>query len=84
MELIKTKPIGNNTLSIVDLAGSNGGKWRIARVIRVIETQGSFQGANRTNVVREHFSSKYDGRSKKQKAESLTAATKAFDAVKQN
>ena len=82
MDLIKTKPIGDNTLSIVDVAGQRGWKkWGIARVIRVIETQDQFQGANRTNVVREHFVVKYDARSTKQRNEALSEATGIFDSL---
>lgn len=82
MESIKTKSLGENTLSVVDVAGQKGGKkWGIARVIRVIETQGPFVGANRKNVVREHFVSKYDARSNKQRNEALTEATRVFDSL---
>ena len=81
MEIIKTEIAHGNTLSIIDVAGRNGGKWRIPRVIRVVESDGPYLGLQHRNVIHEYFCKTYDARSKKQRVASLAEALAVFDAV---
>lgn len=78
MELISKTTIGNKTLSLVDVSGSNGGKWKIPRVFRVVETEGEYIRANSKNVLSEHFCIKYDARSKKGRAAALNEAIENY------
>lgn len=81
MEVIKTEITHGNTLSVIDVAGRDGGKWRIPRVIRVVESDGPYLGLQCSNVIHEYFCKTYDARSKKQRVDSLAEALAVFDAV---
>lgn len=78
MEIISTAKLGNNTLNLVDLAGRNGGKWKIARVFRVVETEGQYVRLNASNVINDHYWIKYNGRSKKDRNLALCKAIDMF------
>lgn len=84
MELIKAESLNGNALSVIDVAGSGGGKWRIVRVIRVVETDGAYIGLNRSNVICEHYRATYDARSKKQRLSAISEALAAFDEAKKD
>jgi hypothetical protein len=78
MELISKTTIGNKTLSLVDVSGSNGGKWKIPRLFRVVETEGDYIRLNSKNVLSEHFLISYDARSKKARAAALSKAIEEY------
>lgn len=79
MELINKTTIGNKTLSIVDVAGCNGGNGYFPRLIRVVETEGDYIRSNSKNVICNHFGIRYNGNSKKQRNEALAEAIKVFE-----
>lgn len=78
MEIIRKETIGTKSLSLIDLSSSNGGKWVIARIFRVVETEGDYVRMNSKNVINSHFWIKYNAKSKKQRNEALAEAFEVF------